>query len=112
MPGAQVLELLASWLCTSGLTFFVILVDERRLSRARLERAWPPPSRNAAIIAFGVIALPVHFARTRGHFRSVRGAAGVVIGFALGVLAVFAVAVINGLFVGAIEWLLGIPPSE
>ena len=46
--------------------------DERRLSPAQLERAWPPVSRDAAIFApwllLGMpqLCLPVHAVKTRG----------------------------------------------
>ena len=46
--------------------------DMRRLPRERLLRAWNDASFWSAIVAFGPLCLPFHFARTR---RSVRGAA-------------------------------------
>ncbi len=47
------------------LAFAVVLWDERRLPKEQLERAWPPVSRTLAVVAFGPLALPVHFWRTR-----------------------------------------------
>jgi hypothetical protein len=53
----------------------IIVVDERRLVGVELERAWPPLSRDCAILALLHIGVPhlcvlVHFIRTR---RSLRG---------------------------------------
>ena len=64
----DVLEILVSWVVSTSFLFGVIIFDERRMERLedpRLERAWPPSSRASAIIGFGVLALPLHFLRTR-----------------------------------------------
>jgi hypothetical protein len=64
----DVLEILVSWVVSTSFLFAVIILDERRMDRRddpRLERAWPPSSRASAIIGFGVLALPLHFLRTR-----------------------------------------------
>jgi hypothetical protein len=47
----------------------VIVLDERRLSGAELERAWPTTSRNVAIYAFSPICVFLHFVRTRRDLR-------------------------------------------
>ena len=72
----ELLQVLASWAVTlPGVTAIVVL-DERRLRGARLQRAWPPVSRDAAIFASWQLGLLlffvplVHFVRTR---RSVSG---------------------------------------
>ena len=108
MPGGEVIELLLSWFVTTTLTFGVVIADERRMSAERLARAWPPSSRDAAIIAFGVLALPVHFARTRGRWGSVRGVLGYPLGLFLGLLAMVVVAVASGLLVSGIGWIFGL----
>lgn len=111
-PGAQVLELVISWVVTTTLTFAVVLVDERRMRRSspdRLERAWPTASRNWHLAYFGILALPFHFAKTRGHCRSVRGIGGLAGGFALGLVVGFVVALASGFVVTGIDWVLGIP---
>ena len=100
--GDGVLELGVSWVVTTALEFLVVVFDERRLRGERLERAWPSQSRDAAIVAFGPLALLVHFARTRGHVRSVRGVAGLAWGVLLGTLAVLAVVLLGGLVVEAV----------
>ncbi|MBX3223789.1 MAG: hypothetical protein KF795_24970 [Labilithrix sp.] len=112
MPGAQVIEIVVSWLVTNALTFAVVIVDTRRLSAQRLERAWTPASRDAAIIAFGLLALPFHFAKTRGTWNSARGVAGRFLGFKLGLLVAFLVALASGLLINAIAWALGLPELE
>ncbi|MBX3213259.1 MAG: hypothetical protein KF850_14585 [Labilithrix sp.] len=112
MPGAQVIEILLSWVITNALTFAVVIVDTRRLSAERLERAWTPASRDAAIIAFGLLALPFHFAKTRGTWTSLRGVGGRVLGFKLGLVVAFVVALASGVVLGAIAWALGLPEIE
>lgn len=88
-------ELLVSWIVTTALSFAVVITHERRIGGERLERAWPPASRDAAIVAFGPLALPFHFAKTLGHFRSALGVLGILGGFALG-LALAALVVLAG----------------
>lgn len=90
----ELLEILVSFAVTTGALFAVVLRDERRLSPEARERSWPATSRDAALVVFGVLALPVYFARTR---RS-------VLGFALGVLLALGVAAVNALALGTIEW--------
>ena len=107
----EVVELIASWSVSTSLIFGIILLDELLMSEARLERAWPPASRNAAIIAFGPIALLVHFARTLGHFRSLRGVLGIPIGLLVGIAAAVGVAFVNALALSALA-ALGMPLGE
>jgi hypothetical protein len=111
MPGAQVIELLLSWIVTTALTFLVVIIDERRMRDDKLERAWPASSRDAAIVAFGVLALPVHFVKTRGHFRDLRGIFGLVLGLVIGIVAFVAVAFTSGLILAGLSWVLGLPDA-
>lgn len=82
----EVVELLGSWALTTALTFAVVIAHERLMSEERRERAWPPASRDAAIVAFGPLALPFHFARTLGRFFTFRALEHVKwwLGFAMG----------------------------
>jgi hypothetical protein len=107
--GGEVIELVLSWIVTTGLSFLIVLLDERWMSEAKLERAWPPPSRDAALIAFGVLALPIHFIKTRGHLRSVRGILGFPLGLAMGVLAVVFVGFVGSLVLEGVARLTGLP---
>ncbi|MEO8876810.1 MAG: hypothetical protein ABI461_14550 [Polyangiaceae bacterium] len=50
------------------LTFFIVWLDERRMSEAMLERAWPPATRGAVVLWFSPFCLLVHFIRTRRSF--------------------------------------------
>ncbi len=87
----DVLEILVSWAVTTAFMFAVVILDERRMDQRddpRLERAWPPSSRASAIVGFGVLALPLHFLRTR---RSLVGLL-LAIGFTALALAVEAIA--------------------
>ena len=108
-PGAQVVELVVSWVVTTILSFAVVLVDERRLAPERLERAWPTASRNWHVVYFGVLSLPFHFAKTRGSWSGVREAFRRVAGFLLGLLVAFVVALASGFIVMGVDWVLGIP---
>ena len=74
MTGGNVefVQLVISWTVGVSASAFVIVRDERRLTPAALERAWPPASRNAAIYAFAPFCVFIHFVRTR---RNLRGAA-------------------------------------
>ena len=63
------------------LTAWVVRFDMRRLTPERLARCWNDASFWSAVVAFGPLSIPVHFARTR---RS-------VLGFLLGVLVAFLV---------------------
>lgn len=108
-PGAQIIEWLVSWAVTTALTFVVVLADERRLSAERLARAWPIASRTLTIVYLGVLSLPFHFAKTRGHFKSARGVAGVMLGFMAGLGAAVVVTLASGLVTMGVDWVLGIP---
>jgi hypothetical protein len=109
---AAILELVVSWIVTTALTFFIVIADERLMREERLERAWPPTSRDAAIVAFGVLALPIHFARTRGHFRNLRGLLGIPLGLVMGAVAVVVVAFLGGLILEGVFHILGLPTPE
>jgi hypothetical protein len=67
--------------------------DERRLSPAQLERAWPPVSRDAAIFApwllLGMpqLCLPVHAVKTRGW----------LLGLLPGLLVALLITILDGL---------------
>jgi hypothetical protein len=107
--GNEVLMLVLPWAVTTALTFAIVIVDERRMSAERLERAWPPASRDAAIVVFGPLALLIHFMKTRGHLRSARGVLGLSIGLVMGVVAVGLVAVASGLVVELVARIAGLP---
>jgi hypothetical protein len=69
----DIVELVIPWAVTTYYLFALLAWDEHRLARvspAMLARAWPPTTRSVAIVYFGVLAIPVHFGRTR---RSVLG---------------------------------------
>ena len=66
---SEVAELVGGWALMTGATFSLLRWDESRLSRARLERAWPPSSKLSAAVLFGPWCLPIHFYRTRFALR-------------------------------------------
>ena len=94
----ELVQIVASWVVTLPMVIGVIVMDEKHLEGAELERAWPPVSRDAAIFGLwnmGVhpLCVLIHFVRTR---RSLRGAflgvAWLTAIFALGVGAQFGAA--------------------
>ena len=104
--------LVFSWLYMNAVIWGLIRLDERYLcDERRLEKAWPPSSRDAAILGFGPIALVLHFLRTRISF-SVRGIAiGVPLGIAMAAAAVVALFVaLSALDV--VFSLLGLPDTD
>lgn len=106
----EIIELVLSWVVSTTLLFVVVIVDERRfLKEEQLERAWPPTSRDAAIVAFGGLALPIHFMKTRGHFKSPMGIVGIFLGLALGIVALVVVSLLTSAIVYGIEKAAGLP---
>lgn len=109
---ATVVELVLSWLVMNALTFLVIFADERKiLSEEQLERAWPPSSRDAAIIAFGPLCLPFHFLRTRVRltFRGVFLGIPIALGLTMIALAVI---VFGSFLLDLVFSLLGFPDTD
>ena len=104
--------LVLSWIVTTGLSWLAVRLDERWLSEERLERAWPPVSRDAAMLGFGPLAVPFHFMRTRGHFRGARGIAGIVLGLGLGLVVLAAVMLVSSLVLEGFAWAFGLPDVE
>lgn len=107
----RTIELLLSWVVTTALLFVIVIVDERRMPEERLERAWPPSSRDAAIVALGVLALPFHFARTRGRFFTVspREHLRWWLGFAMGLAFAVLVSLVNAAAIAAFDLAAGLP---
>jgi len=69
------------------LTAWVVRRDMRRAPLPRYRRAWNPASFWSAVVAFGPLCIPVHFARTRrtlaGFALGVLWMAGVIVALAL-----------------------------
>lgn len=105
------LEILLSWAITTALLFVVVLTDEKRLSEDRLEHAWPVASRNLFLVWLGVLALPFHFARTRGTFFTldVRRHLGWWKGFLMGLVAGTLVTLIDVAIMTAFAYAVGLP---
>ncbi len=101
-------EVVVQWVVLTAVTFFFVVDDERHLDEASLERAWIPSSRTVALVYFGVLAVPFHFIKTRGHLRSIRGFLGLFIGLFRGAIAVLEIAVAAELLMelvfGALGW--------
>jgi hypothetical protein len=78
----DVAAIIVPWAIITLALFALVDWDESRLDERSLERAWPPASRTLALVYFGMLALPIHFWRTR---RSWSGFA-LGLGWAAGVL--------------------------
>jgi hypothetical protein len=71
----EVVIMIASAATLITLSSLVVRFDERRLGEERLERAWPPASRDNALIGLGMLLSPLltlvgvwfHFFRTRSR---------------------------------------------
>ncbi len=106
-PGdVEFVQVVCEMLVVPGVVAAIVRFDERRLSPARLERAWPSVSRDAVVFAtwqfgilFGCPALLVWFLRTR---RSLTGAL-LGLGSALALLGAATVAAVVPEV--AIDWL-------
>jgi hypothetical protein len=89
----------------------VVRRDERRLDEESLERAWPPSSRDSALIGLSLLGSPIigllavwfHFWRTRRWHPKGFLLGG---GFAIGILLV------NVLLVTALALVLGLPLDD
>jgi hypothetical protein len=81
----EVVELTLSWALTTAWAFAVVIGDERDLDEEQLARAWPRSSRAAALVGLGILAVPFHFARTRGAFWPPRRLAERLVFFAVGI---------------------------
>ncbi|MEA2751074.1 MAG: hypothetical protein QOI41_5217, partial [Myxococcales bacterium] len=55
----EVLILVASFAVVVTASALVVRFDERRLDEERLERAWPPASRDNAIIGLSLLGAPL-----------------------------------------------------
>jgi len=109
-----VLELVISWAVTTTLLFLIVLTDEKRMSEERLEEAWPPATRTLVLVWLGILALPFHFARTRGRLFTTnpRRFVGWWIGLGLGLVASVLVALIDTAVVTAFAWAVGLPIDD
>jgi len=77
----EALIVTVSLIMNALLPYWIVRFDLRRLSGERLARAWTDASFLSAVIAFGPISLPIHFAKTR------RSLAGFGLGVGLAVLS-------------------------
>jgi hypothetical protein len=110
----QALEILLSWAVTTTLLFIIVLEDEKRMSEERLEGAWPVASRNLFLVWLGVLALPFHFARTRGRFftSDPRRHLGWWKGFGMGLAGGLVVTLIDVAVMTAFAYAAGLPLDD
>jgi hypothetical protein len=91
----EILALLVPNVVASAAVFALLAWDEARMTEAERARAWPVASRRIAAVLFALLAVPLHFLRTR---RSLRGLGlAVAWTFALLVLLSFVDAALDAL---------------
>ncbi|MCL2726066.1 MAG: hypothetical protein FWD69_16695 [Polyangiaceae bacterium] len=104
----EVVLLLASWIELVAVSVIVVRLDEKRLDEDALARAWPPSSRDNALIGLpflgspilGLFAVWLHFARTRRF--SLKG-------MGYGTAWVIGILISNVLLTTALAWALDLP---
>jgi hypothetical protein len=96
---AELFDLLVGWTVGAGATYAILAFDERRMTPAQRERAWPVATRRIAIFVLGPLSLVVHFVKTRWTFASI----------ALGVAAVALAVAVTELVGVALDWVAGVP---
>ena len=94
---SELVELVVSWGASMGVLTALYVLDERWMSEEQRERAWPTSTRRIAIVVFGVLAVPIHFVKTRGWIR----------GLALGVGAMLAAGALVDVAAWAVATALG-----
>jgi len=85
---SETLVVALSLILNALLPYLIVRRDLHGLPAERLSRAWPDASVLSAVVTFGPLALPVHFAKTR------RSLAGFGLGVGLGVLSLAAQALV------------------
>jgi len=93
---SETLVVTTSLILNALLPYLIVRRDLRRLSEVRLARAWTDASFLSAVVAFGPLALPVHYAKTR------RSLSGLGLGVGLSVLALAAQALAAALLSAAL----------
>ena len=115
----EVVILILSLIVLMAASSLVVRLDERRLDEERLERAWPEPSRDNALIGLAFLASPLlalfavwfHFFRTRSRalWPPWRWSPK---GFVMGFAAVVLVLVVHVAIVLSVAYALGMPLEE
>ena len=95
---SEILVVALGFVLNAALPYLIVKRDLARLAPDRLARAWNEASFLSAVIAFGPLALPVHFVKTR------RSWAGLGLGLGLAVGAILSAALADTAF----SWALGL----
>ncbi len=89
--------------------WWVVRLSERFAKETAALYGWSEASFRAAVVVFGPLSLPVHFARLGAGPRALPRVVRVVSGLALGVVVMLLAALLAGLAVSALSWLVGGP---
>jgi hypothetical protein len=95
---AEILVITLGFVLNAALPYLIVKYDLDRLGPDRLSRAWNEASFLCAVIVFGPLSVPIHFAKTR------RSWAGLGLGLGLAAGAVLCA----GLLETALGWALGV----
>jgi hypothetical protein len=95
---AEVFLVALGFLLNALLPYQIVKYDLQRLSGERLSRAWNPASFWSAVIVFGPLSIPVHFAKTRRSFW------GLALGLGLGMGAILCAGAVEA----GVGWALGV----
>jgi hypothetical protein len=95
---SEVLVIALSFVLNAALPYLIVKRDLQRLPPERLSRAWNEASFLSAVIVFGPLSLPVHFAKTR------RSLAGLALGLGFGAGAILCASIAET----CLGWVLGV----
>ncbi|HET7544623.1 MAG TPA: hypothetical protein VFK05_32360 [Polyangiaceae bacterium] len=93
---SETLVVTTSLVLNALLPYLIVRRDLHRLTGERLARAWTEASFLSAVVAFGPLALPVHYAKTR------RSLLGLGLGVGLAALALGAQVLVAALLSAAL----------
>ena len=93
---SETLIVATSLILNALLPYLIVRRDLRRLSGERLARAWTDASFLSAVVGFGPLSLPIHYAKTR------RSLAGLGLGVGLGALTLMAQALVAAILSAAL----------
>jgi hypothetical protein len=102
----EVVELLVTWAVTTAWAFAIVIGDEKDLDEEELGNAWPPSSRAIAIVGISWLVLPLHFARTRGGWRSFRAFGWKLVWLCIGLGCVVGAAIECDYVISALLWVV------
>ncbi|MBX3184190.1 MAG: hypothetical protein KIT72_01595 [Polyangiaceae bacterium] len=87
--------------------WWVVRLSERFAKETAERHGWSEASFRAAVVVFGPLSLPVHFARLGAGPRGLPRVVRVVLGLVLGAVMMLLAALLAGIVISLLGWLLG-----